>query len=93
MPISKIARNVVARHLCGAALSLEDQLKLIQANPPKLTKDGKLWALEIFSPVVKKYIPMSERATQEEAKEDLEFWELDHKRVIKNLRDAIKAPA
>jgi len=75
-------------------VGLKKQLQLLLSNPPRTqpqeSVDGAtLHVVQVFSPVVKKYIPMSEHPQVESAKSELAFWEKDHARLLKNFREAI----
>jgi hypothetical protein len=72
----------------ASVLSPASQLKILQSKPPKKEQEGDLWVISIFSPVVKKYIPMSERADEASADVDFEFWDKEHTRIIKALKEA-----
>lgn len=59
-----------------------EQLKMMSANPPRV----KGTTVEVFSPVVKKYIPMAEWPDAAAAKKDLASWMEAHKETLTKLK-------
>jgi hypothetical protein len=70
--------------------SMKEQLSLLIRNPPRTSTVDGVIVIEIYSPFVKKYIPMSERATNEEAEKDLAIWMKAHRETIQKLRASSK---
>jgi len=73
----------------AALPSSEEQLKMMSANPPRVKRYGNLYAVEVFSPFVKKYIPMAEWPDAAAAKKDLASWMEAHKETLTKLKQVV----
>lgn len=100
--LARIGR-LTSMHTADIDLSFEEQLRLMKSNPPRMQKDrytgpatlglesgADLWSIEIFSPVVKRYMSVAEWKDENAAKYDLKVWEKAHKETLKKLQDRVK---
>lgn len=67
-------------------LSYGEQLKLMQANAPKMGKGAGYWNVEVYSPVIRKYMSVAEWNDEKTAKADLAVWKKAHKETLGKLR-------
>lgn len=79
-------------------VEIKKQLQLLVQNPPRVVPmegaDGKSYhVIQVFSPIVKKYIPQSEYRDAAFAQKELAIWERSESMAIKNLRAALSQPA
>jgi hypothetical protein len=70
--------------------SFEQQLSLMVKNPPKVSENDGMVAVLVFSPFMKKYIPMAEYKDAATAEKDLSVWMKAHRETLQNLRSAVK---
>jgi len=66
--------------------TFQQQLALMMKNPPKVSTRDEGVVIEVFSPFVKKYIPMAEYADENVANKELSIWMKAHRETIQNLR-------
>jgi len=76
--------------------SYQQQLGLMMKNPPKVgAREGAngatMHTIEVFSPFIKKYIPMAEHLSAADAQKDLGVWIKAHRETLQSLRAAVKA--
>lgn len=69
----------------------QQQLALMTKNPPKVSNQDQGIVIEVFSPFVKKYVPMAEYPSAELAEKDLGVWQKAHRETLQNLRASIKS--
>jgi hypothetical protein len=75
---------------------LDVQLRMMKSHPPQIVHvrgvDGKMMhAIEVYGPSTRKYFPVAEWLTPEQAEDDLKSWVKSHKETIKNIQQAIKS--
>lgn len=73
--------------------AFKQQLSLMRKNPPHVTESEGHIVIEVFSPFVKKYIPVAEYSSMDLAQKDLGVWVRAHKETLRNLTVAVEEEA
>jgi hypothetical protein len=75
----------------GDFKEVKRQLDLLEANPPRIRREGKLHVVEIFSPFALEYIPQGEHLSARKASKDLDDARGAQRESERLLRDKLRA--
>lgn len=83
------AARVASMFTADMDLSYAEQFRLMRSNPPKMRKTQEGYAVDIYSPHIKKYMTVAEWSEEKSGKADLVAWQKAHKETLQKLKAAV----